>query len=95
MIWIKDGMVIDPVGDVVYRADLVIENGRISRILKDGEALGEESSGDVQVIDGTGLMVAPGLADTHVHFRDPGFTYKEDIDSGAAAAVRGDLRKLC
>ena len=94
MIWIKDGMVIDPVGDVVYRADLVIENGRISRILKDGEALGEESSGDVQVIDGTGLMVAPGLADTHVHFRDPGFTYKEDIDSGAAAAVRGGFTQI-
>ncbi len=94
MIWIKDGMVIDPVGDVVYRADLVIENGRISRILKDGEPLGEESSGDVQVIDGTGLMVAPGLADTHVHFRDPGFTYKEDIDSGAAAAVRGGFTQI-
>lgn len=94
MIWIKNGMVIDPVGDVVYRADLVIEDGRISRILKDGEDPGEEFSGDVQVIDGTGLMAAPGLADTHVHFRDPGFTYKEDMESGTAAAVRGGFTQI-
>ena len=44
---------------------------------------------NAQVIDAAGKVVAPGLADVHVHFRDPGFTYKEDIDTGAAAAARG------
>lgn len=47
-----------------------------------------------QVIDATGLMTAPGLADTHVHFRDPGFTYKEDIETGAAAAAKGGFTEI-
>ena len=42
-----------------------------------------------QVIDAKGMIVAPGLVDTHVHFRDPGFTYKEDIETGAQAAAAG------
>ena len=42
-----------------------------------------------EVINAEGLIVAPGLMDTHVHFRDPGFTYKEDIITGAAAAAKG------
>lgn len=47
------------------------------------------ASAELEVIDATGLVVAPGLCDAHVHFRDPGFTYKEDIESGAKAAARG------
>lgn len=42
-----------------------------------------------QVIDAKGMIIAPGLVDTHVHFRDPGFTYKEDIETGAQAAAAG------
>ena len=44
-----------------------------------------------QIIDGTGLVTAPGLVDVHVHFRDPGLTYKEDIHTGAAAAAKEAL----
>ena len=43
----------------------------------------------IEILDAAGLVLAPGLVDIHVHFRDPGFTYKEDIESGARAAARG------
>lgn len=55
---------------------------------KDGDAA-DHGAGMPQVIDASGLVAAPGLVDIHVHFRDPGQTYKEDIRSGAAAAARG------
>lgn len=48
-----------------------------------------------QVLDAKGLVVAPGLVDVHVHFRDPGLTYKEDIHTGAAAAAKEVLPPLC
>ncbi len=100
MIYIKNGTIIDPVGDRVYRADLQIKDGRIIKILerdgKNEDADGEKPllKEDVRCIDGTGMMVAPGLADTHVHFRDPGFTYKEDIYTGAAAAAKGGFTQI-
>ena len=45
-------------------------------------------------IDAAGQIIAPGLVDVHVHFRDPGFTYKEDIESGAAAAAKGGFTSV-
>lgn len=107
MIYIKNGTVIDPVKDRVYRADVQIADGRIIKVLEKGA--GEEAfAGEMplqgegetelapedQVIDAKGLMIAPGLADTHVHFRDPGFTYKEDIDTGAVAAAKGGFTQI-
>lgn len=69
----------------VQSGDLLIRDGRIAQIasgIPEGEA--------EQVIDGQGrLCVCPGLFDMHVHFRDPGFTYKEDIRTGAQAALAG------
>ena len=47
-----------------------------------------------EVFDAEGMLIAPGLADTHVHFRDPGFTYKEDILSGAEAAKKGGYTQI-
>lgn len=92
---IKNGHVIDPVADEVYRADLWIRDGRIFRIVR-GEAFdtAHEKEGQMKVLDAEGMMVAPGLADTHVHFRDPGFTYKEDIKTGAEAAKRGGYTEI-
>lgn len=52
------------------------------------------ASGSVRVIDGTGLCAAPGLVDTHAHFRDPGYTYKEDLHTGALAAARGGYTSI-
>jgi|GluameStandDraft_1065615.scaffolds.fasta_scaffold02895_7 dihydroorotase len=85
---IKNGSVIDPAGDALSRMDLLIENGKIA-LLEQG--LDVEAD---RTIDAAGLMVAPGLVDMHVHLRDPGFTYKEDILTGTAAAARGGITSL-
>ena len=85
---IKNGSVIDPAGDALSRMDLLIENGIIA-LLEQG--LDVEAD---RTIDAAGLMVAPGLVDMHVHLRDPGFTYKEDILTGTAAAARGGITSL-
>lgn len=83
MLLIKNGRVIDPVTHTDEVMDVLIDGNHIVKTGYDLEAEGAE------VIDADGLVVAPGLVDTHVHFRDPGFTYKEDIETGAAAAARG------
>lgn len=83
MILIKNGRVIDPVTNTDEVMDVLIDG---SQIVKTGKNLHAEQA---DVIDAAGLVVAPGLVDTHVHFRDPGFTQKEDIFTGAAAAAHG------
>ena len=81
---IKNGLLIDPVKEMTYVADLRISDGKIAEIAENLEACeGEE------IIDASGKCVAPGLIDGHVHFRDPGFTYKEDIHTGALSAAAG------
>ena len=90
MLLIENGYMIDPKSGREGYLDLLIEDKRIVRIgeqLK--QELSEEALQECQVIDAAGLTVAPGLVDVHVHFRDPGFTYKEDIETGARAAARG------
>lgn len=84
MILIKHGRVMDPETDFDKVTDVVLDEDRIVRI---GEI--EETEIYEQVIDAKGCIVAPGLIDVHVHFRDPGFTYKEDLETGSAAAAAG------
>ena len=81
---IKNGLLIDPVKEMTYVSDLRISDGKIAEIAENIEA-----SGDEEIIDVSGKCVAPGLIDGHVHFRDPGFTYKEDIHTGALSAAAG------
>ena len=76
----------DPKSGMNGKADLILSEGKVESILPEGGA--EPQPGD-EVIDAAGLIVSPGLVDVHVHFRDPGFTDKEDIYTGAAAAARG------
>lgn len=89
---IKNGRVIDPKSGFDGIADIIIKDGKIEKILKrEGNAKEEDAfqTADEEIIDASGLIVAPGLIDVHVHFRDPGLTYKEDIETGSAAAKAG------
>ena len=101
MILIKNGNLIDPAGGISGLYDILTDGDRIAMVgacgsLDDVAAEAaiygaDEVTGKAEVteIDATGCVVAPGLVDCHVHFRDPGFTYKEDIDTGAKAAAKG------
>ena len=82
---IKGGRLVDPVGGIGGVMDLLIQNGKIVGL---GSDLGNEAD---QVIDAAGLVVCAGLVDMHVHLRDPGFEYKEDIFTGTMAAARGGV----
>ena len=84
MILIKDGRVVDPETGLDETLDLIIEDGRIKEIGKFSESESYE-----KIISAKGKIVAPGLVDIHVHFRDPGFTYKEDVETGARSAAAG------
>lgn len=92
MLIIKNGRVLDPTDGFDGIADVWVEEGKI--IKRSSNAGMEEVPADAQVIDATGMVVAPGLVDVHVHFRDPGLTYKEDILTGAAAAAKGGFTRV-
>ncbi len=88
-ILIKGGRVIDP-GRFVGTADVLIENGKIAAV---GPNLSAPANG--RTMDAKGKLVMPGFVDLHVHFREPGFEYKETIQSGSAAAVAGGFTTVC
>ena len=83
MLLIKNGRVVDPKSGLDTQADVLVDGKKVVKIAENIEAV------DAQVIDATGLVVAPGLVDIHVHFREPGQTHKEDIHTGALAAAAG------
>ena len=87
-ILIKNGQVIDPATQKDEISDVLIENGVITRVEKGIRVK------DAQVIDAKGCYVMPGIIDMHVHLRDPGQTYKEDIESGSKAAAKGGVTTL-
>ncbi len=84
MILIKDGRLIDPKSGRDEVIDIKIHNGTIC-----GIGVYERSDEYTEIIEASGKIIAPGLIDVHVHFRDPGLTYKEDIHTGAKAAAAG------
>ncbi len=88
-ILIKGGHVIDP-GRFNGIADVLIEDGKISAVAPTLAA-----PAGAPVIQAAGLLVLPGFVDLHVHFREPGFEYKETIQSGTAAAVAGGFTSVC
>jgi dihydroorotase len=88
---IANGYVIDPSQGLNAGRNVLIENGRIAGLLDRSEPAPQ----DAEVLDATGLIVAPGFIDMHVHLREPGQEYKETIASGAAAAVAGGWTSVC
>ena len=82
---IKHGLVVDPASGLSEHMDILVKNGKIARIAPE---ISEDSE---EILEAGGLVVGPGLIDTHVHFRDPGFTYKEDIHTGTQAAAAGGI----
>lgn len=85
---IKGGSVVFK--DGVEKKDIRVADGKIVRI-----AEGLTAEKNEEVIDAKGLHVFPGLIDMHVHLREPGFEYKEDIESGCKAAVKGGFTQIC
>ena len=90
MLLIKNGYVIDPQNNLEGKMDILIENGKIKEIA----SVIKQENNTCNIIDAAGYIVSSGLVDVHVHFRDPGFTYKEDIFSGAQAALRGGFTSV-
>jgi dihydroorotase len=84
--WIKGGRIIDPASGTDIIGDIELEKGIIKGIFKGGKPSKNSPS-----IDAKGKWVIPGLIDMHVHFREPGFEYKEDIYTGSLAAAAGGV----
>ncbi|MCF8146362.1 MAG: dihydroorotase [Deltaproteobacteria bacterium] len=85
--WIRGGDLVDPVNETVEQLDVVVEKGKISKMLPPGVFQGNGSG--IKRVEASGKMVIPGLVDMHVHLREPGHEYKETIASGARAAAAG------
>ena len=88
-ILIKNGHVVDPLTGTDGKYDVFIKDDRI-------ENVAENISGEAdRVLDADGCYVMPGFIDLHVHFRDPGLTYKETLETGGRAAVKGGVTTVC
>ena len=85
---IKNGFLINPKTNTEGFADIRVDNGFILEI---GQLTAKENE---EILDISGLTIAPGLIDTHIHFRDPGFTYKEDLHTGSLAAAKGGFTSV-
>lgn len=92
-ILIKNGRVLDPATGTDKVADVLIEERRI-RTVGDGSVAGTDRGEDYCVLDADGCFVMPGFIDLHVHLRDPGYEYKETVETGSKAAARGGFTTI-
>jgi len=92
MMLIKGGDVVDPARGTIEKLDIIIEDGKVSKILPSGEL--KKVDPKTAVIDASGKIVVPGLIDMHTHLREPGHEYKETIASGGIAGVAGGFTGL-
>lgn len=86
---IKNGHILDPANSIDEVMDLLIEEGKIINIEKNIDC------DNAEIIDASGKWVTPGLIDMHVHFRDPGYKYKETIATGSKSAALGGFTTVC
>ncbi len=86
---------VDPGADLDATVDVIVEDGRITRLGEGAATTDLKSSPDAVVIDGSDLWALPAFVDLHVHMREPGHEYKEDIASGLRAAAAGGFGHVC
>ena len=96
---ITGGRLVDP-GHFDGIADILIEDGKIAAIVESGQTGEQDRVSNIQQpgiqnFDASGKIVTPGLIDMHVHLREPGFEYKETIESGCRAAAHGGFSTIC
>lgn len=92
---IAGGRLVDPTIGLDSIGDIYIKEGIIAAIRAEGFEQGDIPEGETQHVDVKGALVTPGLIDLHVHFRDPGFCYKEDMTTGCASAAAGGFTTVC
>ena len=93
-ILIRNGRVVDPAQGIDAPRDILIRDGRVVGVDPRIE-VSETEIAATQIVDAAGQVVTPGLVDLHVHLREPGFEYKETLESGARAAVAGGFTSIC
>jgi dihydroorotase len=86
---IKNGIVIDPANNIEEKLDILVTNNQITKIGKN------ISQKEAKILDAKGCIVTPGFIDMHTHFREPGYEYKETIETGSKAAAKGGFTTIC
>ena len=89
---IRGGVLVDPIKGTLENQDIIVEGGKILKILYSGEF--KEKGSQIRIIDVSGKVVVPGLIDMHVHLREPGQEYKETIETGSIAGAAGGFTGL-
>jgi dihydroorotase len=87
---LKEGRLVDPKNKIDQKMDILIEGGRVKEVSSQ-----EIPSAGMEIVDASGLIISPGFIDLHVHLREPGQEYKEDIRSGTEAAAAGGFTSIC
>ena len=91
-ILLRGGRVLDPARNFDASADVLLHDGKVARV---EPGIAAPAAKDVRIIDVTGKWVVPGLIDLHTHLREPGQEYKENIETGTAAAAAGGFTAVC
>ena len=92
MLLVKNGRVLDPAGKTDTILDVLLDGERIADVAPAGKL---SSTRDMEILDASGLIVAPGFIDIHAHLREPGQESSETIETGARAAARGGFTAVC
>jgi dihydroorotase len=94
-LFINNGLIVDPANNLQAVGNLIVEDGVIREIGM-GESVNRNDGRENDIfIDAEGMWIVPGLIDLHVHFREPGFEYKENVESGCRSAAHGGFTTVC